>query len=163
MAGQVIKKAITAADLKNPKRPQAKAKTRGKQTNIERSEAAIKGGGKTPAKLSKDYGKRKSELQRLIRTSKGEAKARYKRQLASLEAKAELEKVMASAKRSGSKKVTLGSMRKGKPDKDFNKGGMPKKDHGKSGSYGKAYMKGGMAIDMRKTGMFKGGYSTKKK
>ena len=163
MAGQIIKKALTAADLKNPKRPQAKAKTRGKQTNIERSEAAIKGGGKTPAKLSKDYGKRKSELQRLIRTSKGEAKARYKRQLASLEAKAELEKVMASAKRSGSKKVTLGSMRKGKPDKDFNKGGMPKKDHGKSGPYGKAYMKGGMAIDMRKTGMFKGGYSTKKK
>jgi hypothetical protein len=163
MAGQIIKKALTAADLKNPKRPQAKAKTRGKQTQIERSEAAIKGGGKTPAKLSKDYGKRKSELQRLIRTSKGEAKARYKRQLASLEAKAELEKVMASAKRSGSKKVTLGSMRKGKPDKDFNKGGMPKKDHGKSGSYGKAYMKGGMAIDMRKTGMFKGGYSTKKK
>ena len=66
MAGQVIKKAITAADLKNPKRPQAKAKTRGKQTQIERSEAAIKGGGKTPAKLSKDYGKRKALRKRLL-------------------------------------------------------------------------------------------------
>jgi hypothetical protein len=45
----------------------------------------------------------------------------------------------------------------------FNKGGMVKKNHAKPGSYSKAYMKGGMATDMRKTGMFKGGYSTKKK
>ena len=45
----------------------------------------------------------------------------------------------------------------------MNKGGMPKKSHAKPGPYGKTYMKGGMATDMRKTGMFKGGYSTKKK
>jgi len=153
------KPAIKADDLKNPKRKEAKVVTKGKQSTIERTEASIDKASKT----AKDYGKRKSELQRLIRTSKGEDKAKYKRQLASLEAKAELEKVMASAKRSGSKKVTLGSMREGKPDKDFNKGGMAKKNHAKPGSYGKAYKKGGMAIDMRKTGMFKGGYSTKKK
>ena len=46
---------------------------------------------------------------------------------------------------------------------NMNKGGMPKKSHAKPGPYGKTYMKGGMATDMRKTGMFKGGYSTKKK
>ena len=132
---------VKADDLKNPKRKEAKVVTKGKQSTIERSEASINKASKT----AKDYGKRKSELQRLIRTAKGEDKAKYKRQLVSLEAKAELEKVMASAKRSGSKKVTLGSMRSGKADKDFNKGGMAKKNFAKPGSYGKAYMKGGMA------------------
>jgi|TARA_R110000868_G_scaffold88595_1_gene246931 hypothetical protein len=118
---------IKADDLKDPKRKEAKVKTGSKQTQIERNEASINKASKT----SKDYGKRKSELQRLFRTAKGEDKAKYKRQLASLEAKAELEKVMAIARRSGSKKVTLGSMRSGKADKDFNKGGMAKKPKGK--------------------------------
>jgi len=132
------KPTIKADDLKNPKRKEAKVVTRGKQSNIERTEASINKASKT----SKDYGKRKSELQKLVRTSKGEEKAKYKRQLASLEAKAELEKVMASAKRSGKSKskVTLP-----KAPFDFNKGGMPKKSFAKPGSYGKAYMKGGMA------------------
>ena len=117
-----------------------KPKPKPKVNEIER--AAMTGGGKTASKLSKDYGTAKKELAKKIRESTGKEKAKFKRQLASLEAKAELEKVMASAKRSGKSKakVTLP-----KAPFDFNKGGMPKKSFAKPGSYGKAYMKGGMA------------------
>ena len=61
------------------------------------------------------------------------------------------------------RKLPKGKREPSKPAMPFNKGGMVKKNHAKPGSYSKAYMKGGMATDMRKTGMFKGGYSTKKK
>ena len=157
--GRPKKPKLKAEDLKDPKRKEAKVVTKGKQSTIEQTEASID----KPSQTSKEYGAAKKELAEKIRNSKGEEKAKFKRQLATLEAKFELEKLLTSAKRTGSKKVTLRSMREGKPDKDFNKGGMAKKNHAKPGSYGKAYKKGGMAIDMRKTGMFKGGYSTKKK
>tara|TARA_R100000951_G_C2589413_1_gene164524 strand:- start:106 stop:543 length:438 start_codon:yes stop_codon:yes gene_type:complete len=142
-----------------------------KKDLIEAAAKLLKGGGKKgsrgisgPSMTSKQYGQKQRELQNVINTSKSASLvAAAKKTLAALDRKFAREKLSSDAKRSGSKKVTLGSMRKGKADKDFNKGGMPKKDHGKSGSYGKAYMKGGMATDMRKTGMFKGGYSTKKK
>ena len=172
MAGRVIagafgkpkKPKLKAEDLKDPKRKEANVKTEGKQTQISRNEVSIKGGGKTPAQLSKQYAREQIKLKKIIDTSKSPTLvAAAKKALKALDKKAEAELGKNVRKMQAGRKLPKGKREPSKPAMPFNKGGMVKKNHAKPGSYSKAYMKGGMATDMRKTGMFKGGYSTKKK
>ena len=141
--------------LKLPKKPKPK-------NELER--ASMIGGGKTPAQLSKDYATKRLELKKIIATSKSSTLvAAAKKALAAVNKKARQESGKITRKMEAGKKLPKGKRQPSKPAMPFNKGGMVKKNHAKPGSYSKAYMKGGMATDMRKTGMFKGGYSTKKK
>ena len=111
--------------IKLPKKPKPKSKN-----ELER--AAMQGGGRTPAQLSKDYATKRIELQKIIDTSKSPTLvAAANKALAAVNKKARQESGKITRKMEAGKKLPKGKRQPSKPAMPFYKGGMAKKPKGK--------------------------------